>query len=89
MTLGGCLRFELSGNSGWLLLLLILFSIVGFNSFDLYNHGRIAPGEGLTFGRYRPRDIAGRQSQRHGNGGGNGQDEVLDGLRKALFLCFG
>ena len=80
------LRLELFGNSGWLLPILILFSIVGFNSFDLDDDCGITLSEGLAFGCDRTGDVAGRQSERHGDGGSDRQRQVFDGFHKALFL---
>ena len=69
------------------LFILILFSIVGFNSFDLDDDCGITLSEGLAFGRDRTGDVAGRQSERHGDGGSDRQRQVFDGFHKALFLC--
>ena len=87
VTLGGCPRFELSGNSGWLLLILILFSIVGFNSFDLDDDCCITLSEGLAFCCDRTGDVTRGKSQCHRNRCSNSQCKVLDCLDKALFLC--
>lgn len=86
VTLGGCPRFELSGKSGWLLPILILFGVVGFNSFGLDDDGGVAAGDGAAFGGDGAGDVAGRQSERHGDGGSDRQRQVFDGFHKPLFL---
>ena len=68
---------------------LILLRIIRLDGFGLDDDGRVSPGEGAAFGGDGARDVAGRQSQSHGNGGGKGHCQVLDRLREALFLCFG
>ena len=60
--------------------LLMLLRIIRLDGFRLDDHGRVSPGEGLAFGGDGPGDIAGRQSQRHGNGGSDSHSQVLDGF---------
>ena len=68
---------------------LILHRVVRFDGFGLDDHRRVASGEGAAFGGDGSGDIAGRQSERHGDGRGNGQRQVLDGFHEPLFLGFG
>ena len=68
---------------------LILHRIVRFNGFGLDDDSRIASGEGTAFGGDGSGDIAGRQSECHGDSRGNGQCQVLDGFHEPLFLGFG
>ena len=68
---------------------LILLSVVRFDGFGLDDHCRVASGEGAAFGGDGSGDIAGRQSECHGDSRGNGQRQVLDGFHEPLFLGFG
>ena len=63
--------------------------VVRFDGFGLDDHRRVASGEGAAFGGDGSGNIAGRQSECHGNGRGDGQCQVLDGFYEPLFLCFG
>ena len=65
---------------------LILPRIIRLNRLTLDNHRRIATRQRLAFGRYRPRDIARGQSQRHRHSRRNRQCQILNRLHKALFL---
>ena len=69
------------------LFILILFSIVGFDGLCLDDDCGITLSEGLAFGCDRTGDVAGRQSELHGDGGSDRQLQVFDGLHKELFLC--
>ena len=73
----------------WGFFLLILHRVVRFDGFGLDDDSRVASGEGAAFGGDGSGDIAGRQSERHGDGRGNGQRQVLDGFYEPLFLGFG
>ena len=68
---------------------LILLRIVRFDGFGLDDHRRVASGEGAAFGGDGSGDIAGRQSESHGDSRGDGQCQVLDGFHEPLFLGFG
>ena len=57
----------------------MLLRVIRLDGFRLDDHCRISPREGLAFGGDGPGDIAGRQSERHGNGCGKGQRQILDG----------
>ena len=52
---------------------LILLSVVRFDGFGLDDHRRVASGEGAAFGGDGSGDIAGRQSESHGDSRGDGQ----------------
>ena len=69
------------------LFILILFSIVGFNSFDLDDDCGITLIEGFTLGGDSAGYITRGKSQSHRNGSSNGQCKVFNSLQKALFLC--
>ena len=47
--------------------------VVRFDGFGLDDHRRVASGEGAAFGGDGSGDIAGRQSERHGDSRGDGQ----------------
>ena len=68
---------------------LILHRIIRLDGFGLDDDSRVASGEGAAFGGDGSGDIAGRQSERHGDSRGNGQRQVLDGFHEPLFLGFG
>lgn len=68
---------------------LVFHRVVRFDGFGLDDDSRVASGKGAAFGGDGSGDIAGRQSECHGNGRGNGQRQVLDGFYEPLFLGFG
>ena len=63
--------------------------VVRLDGLRLNDDSRIASGEGAAFGGDGSGDIAGRQSECHGDSRGNGQRQVLDGFHEPLFLGFG
>ena len=65
---------------------LIFLGVVGLDGFGLDNDGGVAAGEGAALGGDGAGDIARGESQCHGDSGGDGHDEVLNGLPQALFL---
>ena len=65
---------------------LILFGVVGFNSFDLDDDCGITLSEGLAFGCDRTGDVTRGKSQCHCNRCGNSQCKVFDCFDEALFL---
>ena len=68
---------------------LILLGVIGFDGLGLDDDGGIAAGEGAALGGDGAGDIARGESQRHGDSGGDGGDEVLNGLPQPLFLYIG
>ena len=68
---------------------LIFLGVVGLDGFGLDDDGGIAAGEGAALGGDGAGDIARGESQCHGDGGSDGDDEVLDSLPQPLFLYIG
>ena len=68
---------------------LVFHRVVRLDGFGLDDDSRVASGEGAAFGGDGSGDIAGRQSECHGESRGNGQRQVLDGFHEPLFLGFG
>ena len=68
---------------------LVFHRVVRFDGFGLDDDSRVASSEGAAFGGDGSGDIAGRQSECHGDSRGNGQRQVLDGFHEPLFLGFG
>ena len=68
---------------------LILLCVIRLDGLGLDDDGGIAAGEGAAFGGDGAGDIARGESQCHGDGGSDGDDEVLNGLPQALFLYIG
>ena len=80
---------EYLGGGGLLgFFLLILLRIIRLNGLGLDDDSRVASGEGAAFGGDGAGDIARGESQCHRDGGGDGYNEVLNGLPQALFLNF-
>ena len=66
---------------------LILFGVVGFDSFDLDDNCCITLSEGLAFCSDCTGDVTRGESKSHRNGCGDRHCQVLDCLNEALFLC--
>ena len=61
-------------------IVLQLLRVVGLDGLRLDDDGGVAAGEGSAFGSDGAGDIARGESQCHRDGGGDGYNEVLNGL---------